>query len=99
MELGKSIRQYLSTSDCRCEWVQTLLDAKERLSIYQYECMMLDFGLPDGPGFDKGQLFMNATDLFKTMDIKTSVKGEALHIKGPTINETQVIRLGYSYKF
>lgn len=43
--------------------------------------MMLDFGLPVGPGFDQGLLFMNATDLFKTMDIKTSVKGEALHTK------------------
>ncbi|WP_343687325.1 TonB-dependent receptor [Chryseobacterium gleum] len=47
----------------------------------------------------KGELFMNASDLLNTMVIRKSVQGNGFSYTSNDYYETQVIRLGYSYKF
>lgn len=47
----------------------------------------------------KGELFMNASDLLNTMVIRKSVQGNGFAYTSNDYYETQVIRLGYSYKF
>ncbi|MEF9478246.1 outer membrane beta-barrel family protein [Chryseobacterium sp. 1B4] len=47
----------------------------------------------------KGELFMNASDLLNTMVIRKSVQGNGFAYTNNDYYETQVIRLGYSYKF
>jgi len=47
----------------------------------------------------KGELFFNASDLLNTMVIKTTVDGNNFSYTSANYYETQVLRLGYSYKF
>jgi len=47
----------------------------------------------------KGELFLNATDLANTMVVKEEIRGNGFSYTGYDYYETQVIRLGYSYKF
>ncbi len=47
----------------------------------------------------KGELFLNATDLANTMVVKEEIRGNGFNYVGYDYYETQVIRLGYSYKF
>lgn len=47
----------------------------------------------------KGELFINATDLFNTFRIKKEIISDGFRIRSIDLYETQVIRLGYSYKF
>ena len=47
----------------------------------------------------KGELFLNATDLLNTMVIKREIQGEGFRYTSDDYYETQVIRLGYNYKF
>jgi outer membrane receptor protein involved in Fe transport len=47
----------------------------------------------------KGELFINATDLFNTFRIKKEIISTGFHIRSTDLYETQVIRAGYSYKF
>ena len=42
---------------------------------------------------------MNATDLLNTMQVKREVVGNGFRFNSTDYYETQVIRLGYSYKF
>jgi hypothetical protein len=56
-------------------------------------------GLKKSVQKDKGELFLNATDLFNTMITKTTVQGSDFHYTSANYNETQLVRLGYSYKF
>ncbi|MFN4144613.1 MAG: response regulator transcription factor [Runella sp.] len=48
--LAKDISAYLNTNDVRCEWVNTLNLALEKISVYEYDCILLDLMLPDGNG-------------------------------------------------
>jgi outer membrane receptor protein involved in Fe transport len=48
--------------------------------------------------FRKGDLFLNASDLFNTLRIKKEVTGNGFHYVSTDYYETQVIRLGYSHK-
>jgi outer membrane receptor protein involved in Fe transport len=59
----------------------------------------LDFGVKKLIQNGKGELFANATDLLNTMIIKTKVTGETFNYTSANYYETQVVRLGYSYKF
>lgn len=59
----------------------------------------LDFGLKKAIQKGKGELFFNATDLLNTMIIKKEIKGQGFNYTNNDYYETQVIRLGYSYKF
>lgn len=59
----------------------------------------LDLGLKKAIQKGKGELFFNATDLLNTMVIKRDIKGQGFNYTSNDYYETQVIRLGYSYKF
>lgn len=59
----------------------------------------LDLGLKKSLQKGKGELFFNANDLFNTMVIKRRIQGNGFSYTSDDYYETQVIRLGYSYKF
>ncbi len=59
----------------------------------------LDFGIKKAIQNGKGELFINAADLFNTMVIKKEINGNNFSYTSTDYYETQVIRLGYSYKF
>ncbi|HOZ77850.1 MAG TPA: response regulator transcription factor [Ferruginibacter sp.] len=51
-ELALSIQKYLTHKDFVCEWVYKKQDAIEKISMYEYDCILLDLMLPDGNGFE-----------------------------------------------
>jgi len=51
-ELAKSIQAYLNGNDFVCEWVDNFSSAMDKISLYNYDCILLDLMLPDGDGFD-----------------------------------------------
>lgn len=59
----------------------------------------LDAGLKKSIQKGKGELFFNATDLLNTMVIRRKIEGIGFHYTSDDYYETQVIRLGYNYKF
>ena len=59
----------------------------------------LDFGLKKAIQKGKGELFFNATDILNTMLIKKEINGQGFNYTSNDYYETQVIRIGYSYKF
>ena len=59
----------------------------------------LDFGLKKAIQKGKGELFFNATDILNTMIIKKEINGQGFNYTSNDYYETQVVRLGYSYKF
>ncbi|MCB0669762.1 MAG: TonB-dependent receptor [Saprospiraceae bacterium] len=59
----------------------------------------LDLGVNREIQQGKGSLFINATDLFNTMVIKKEITGNNFSYVSTDYYETQVIRLGYRFKF
>ena len=59
----------------------------------------LDVGLKKRIQNGKGELFINATDLLNTMQIKKSINGNGFSYVSVDYYETQVVRIGYNYKF
>ena len=59
----------------------------------------LDLGIKTTIQKGKGELFLNATDLANTMVVKRQIQGKDFKYTATDYYETQVIRLGYSYKF
>lgn len=51
-ELSKSILQYLSGNAILCEAVNNIQEAFDKITMYQYDCILLDLSLPDGDGFE-----------------------------------------------
>ncbi|MES3016608.1 MAG: TonB-dependent receptor [Bacteroidota bacterium] len=47
----------------------------------------------------RGELLLNANDLFNTLRIKREIVGNGFRLNSTDYYETQVFRLGYSYKF
>lgn len=59
----------------------------------------IDFGIKKSIQNNRGELFLNATDLFNTLVIRKEVNGETFNYTSDDYYETQVIRCGYKYKF
>ena len=59
----------------------------------------LDLGIKKSFQKGKGELFLNATDILNTMIIKKEIQGQGFKYLSTDYYETQVIRLGYNYKF
>lgn len=49
--LVKEICRYLASDSIDCDSVGNVKDALEKINLYQYDCIILDIGLPDGNGF------------------------------------------------
>jgi len=50
--LRENITSYLSDDGNICATSSNLLNAIDKLSDYEYDCVLLDLGLPDGEGFE-----------------------------------------------
>jgi DNA-binding response OmpR family regulator len=48
--LAESIQVYLQTEHFMCEWAANFREALEKIEVYDYSCIILDIGLPDGSG-------------------------------------------------
>ncbi len=59
----------------------------------------VDAGIKKAVQKGKGELFFNAADLLNTMTIKKEITGQGFKYTSNDYFETQVIRLGYNYKF
>jgi outer membrane receptor protein involved in Fe transport len=59
----------------------------------------LDLGIKRTIQKGKGELYLNATDLANTMLVKRQIQGKDFNYTATDYYETQVVRLGYSYKF
>ena len=51
-ELAKSIHNFLSREGYICEICLTCEEARMKLSLFQYDCILLDIMLPDGNGME-----------------------------------------------
>ena len=49
--LRESMERYFTEEGIICESCDTLSIAINKISLYQYDCILLDIGLPDGDGF------------------------------------------------
>ena len=59
----------------------------------------LDIGVKKSLQKGKGELFLNATDILNTMIIQKDILGQGFKYRSTDYYETQVIRLGFNYKF
>lgn len=59
----------------------------------------LDLGVKKAIQKGKGEVFLNATDLLNTMVIYKQINGDGFKYVSRDYYETQVVRLGYNYKF
>ena len=59
----------------------------------------VDLGLKKNIQKGKGELFLNATDVANTLLIRRKVQGTGFRYVSTDYYETQVVRLGYGYKF
>lgn len=51
-QLSDSIVKYLGDEEYLCEQAFTFAEAAERITAYEYDCILLDLMLPDGTGLD-----------------------------------------------
>jgi len=59
----------------------------------------VDMGIKKQIQKGKGELFFNATDILNTLNIQKEINGNGFKLISTDYYETQVFRLGYSYKF
>lgn len=64
-----------------------------------YSRFSVDLGIKRNIQQGKGEIFVNATDIANTMRIKREVKGDGFRYVSNDYYETQVVRVGYNYKF
>jgi outer membrane receptor protein involved in Fe transport len=64
-----------------------------------YSRFSVDFGLKKAIQNGKAELFINANDLLNTMITKKEIQGQGFKYTITDYFETQVIRMGYAYKF
>jgi DNA-binding response OmpR family regulator len=49
-ELARNVHDFLAREGYVCELSHTLEEARGKLGLFQYDCILLDIGLPDGSG-------------------------------------------------
>ncbi len=59
----------------------------------------LDTGIKKSMQNGKREFYLNATDLLNTMQIKKTIQGAGFNYISTDYYETQVVRIGYNYKF
>ena len=59
----------------------------------------LDVGLKQGVQKGRGEVFLNATDLLGTLVVRKDIQGTNFNYRSTDYAETQVVRVGYGYKF
>lgn len=59
----------------------------------------VNVGLKKGIQKGKGELYLNASDLFNTLVIKQRIQGNGFYYTSTNYYETQYIRLGYRFSF
>ncbi|TCC82608.1 TonB-dependent receptor [Pedobacter hiemivivus] len=59
----------------------------------------MDLGVKKQIQHGKGELFFNGTDILNTLQVKKDIIGNGFRLNSTDYYETQVFRLGYSYKF
>ncbi len=59
----------------------------------------VDLGAKKAVQHGKGELFFNAADLFNTLRIEREITADGVRLVSIDLYETQILRLGYSYKF
>ena len=64
-----------------------------------YSRFSIDMGVKKQIQKGKGELFLNASDILNTLNTKREIIGNGFTLNSTDYNETQVFRLGYSYKF
>lgn len=64
-----------------------------------YARFSIDAGLKKTIQKGKGELFANATDIANTLRLKKDINGNGFRYTSTDYYETQVVRIGYSYKF
>ncbi|WP_225980042.1 outer membrane beta-barrel family protein [Pseudobacter ginsenosidimutans] len=64
-----------------------------------FERFSIDAGVKKQIQQGKGELFLNATDIANTLQLKREIKGNGFRYTSTDYYETQVFRLGYAYKF
>ena len=47
----------------------------------------------------RGEIVVNATDLLNTMQIRRTIRGTDFRLESTDYLETQVVRVGYGWKF
>ncbi|MDZ4713358.1 MAG: response regulator transcription factor [bacterium] len=52
LTLGESIFTFLKNEGYVCEWVKNFDSGNEKISVYEYDCALIDITLPGGSGFD-----------------------------------------------
>jgi outer membrane receptor protein involved in Fe transport len=59
----------------------------------------VDVGIKKSIQNGKGELFVNGTDIFNTLNVRKDITGNGFRYKTVDYYETQVFRIGYMYKF
>ena len=65
-ELASNIINFLQQENYICEWAPNLSQARDMLSMFEYDCVLLDITLPDGSG-------MTLLNEIKSLYISTKV--------------------------
>lgn len=59
----------------------------------------LDVGMKKSVQHGNGEIVVNATDLFNTMQLERTIRGTDFRVVSTDFLETQVVRVGYQWKF
>ncbi|MET3033672.1 response regulator transcription factor [Flavobacterium johnsoniae] len=51
-DIAQSIQSYFKDNGVKCETAHNYVQAIHKIDNYDYDCILLDLGLPDGDGFD-----------------------------------------------
>ena len=51
-ELADNISAYLKLNGYLCEIAYTVMQAEDKIASSEYDCILVDIGLPDGSGLD-----------------------------------------------